>query len=83
LVALIAGIPRTRIFTTTNLEKVVRKLIVAEQISLDGVIQSPGAPREDPSGEFRQGTNMPFARKRNNAPSSSRLQNPDLQHRRA
>lgn len=33
----------------------MRKLIVAEQISLDGVIQSPGAPAEDPSGNFRLG----------------------------
>jgi dihydrofolate reductase len=33
----------------------MRKLIVAEQISLDGVIQSPGTPKEDPSGEFRLG----------------------------
>lgn len=33
----------------------MRKLIVAEQISLDGVIQSPGAPKEDPSGEFHLG----------------------------
>lgn len=33
----------------------MRKLIVAEQISLDGVIQSPGAPNEDPGGEFRLG----------------------------
>src|SRR5262245_603316 len=33
----------------------MRKLIVAEQISLDGVMQSPGAPREDPSGDFRLG----------------------------
>jgi dihydrofolate reductase len=33
----------------------MRKLIVAEQISLDGVIQSPGAPNEDPSGDFRLG----------------------------
>jgi dihydrofolate reductase len=33
----------------------MRKLIVAEQISLDGVIQSPGAPDEDSSGEFRLG----------------------------
>jgi dihydrofolate reductase len=33
----------------------MRKLIVAEQISLDGVIQSPGAPKEDPSAEFRLG----------------------------
>lgn len=33
----------------------MRKLIVAEQISLDGVIQAPGDPREDPSGNFRLG----------------------------
>ena len=33
----------------------MRKLIVAEQISLDGVMQSPGAPDEDPSGAFRLG----------------------------
>jgi len=33
----------------------MRKLIVAEQISLDGVIQSPGGPKEDPSGEFHLG----------------------------
>ena len=33
----------------------MRKLIVAEQISLDGVIQSPGGPKEDPSGDFRLG----------------------------
>jgi dihydrofolate reductase len=33
----------------------MRKLIVAEHISLDGVIQSPGGPKEDPSGDFRLG----------------------------
>jgi dihydrofolate reductase len=33
----------------------MRKLIVAEHISLDGVVQSPGAPEEDPSGGFRLG----------------------------
>jgi dihydrofolate reductase len=33
----------------------MRKLIVAEHISLDGVIQAPGAPQEDPSGDFRLG----------------------------
>jgi len=33
----------------------MRKLIVAEFISLDGVIQAPGGPEEDPSGEFRFG----------------------------
>ena len=33
----------------------MRKLIVAEHLSLDGVMQSPGAPDEDPSGEFRLG----------------------------
>ena len=33
----------------------MRKLIVAEFISLDGVIQAPGGPDEDRSGEFRFG----------------------------
>ena len=33
----------------------MRKLIVAAFISLDGVMQSPGGPKEDPSGEFRLG----------------------------
>lgn len=33
----------------------MRNLIVAEHISLDGVIQSPGGPEEDPSGDFRLG----------------------------
>ena len=37
------------------MEKTMRKLIVAEFISLDGVIQAPGGPDEDPSGEFRFG----------------------------
>ncbi|HEY9532004.1 MAG TPA: dihydrofolate reductase family protein [Burkholderiales bacterium] len=40
------------------------KLIVAEHISLDGVIQSPGAPKEDPSGDFRiGGWTAPYADK--------------------
>jgi len=40
------------------------KLIVAEHISLDGVIQSPGAPKEDPSGDFRiGGWTVPYADK--------------------
>src|SRR4029077_10945872 len=33
----------------------MRKLIVAEHISLDGVVQAPGGPEEDPSGDFRLG----------------------------
>jgi dihydrofolate reductase len=33
----------------------MRKLIVGEFISLDGVIQSPGGPEEDPSNGFRLG----------------------------
>jgi dihydrofolate reductase len=33
----------------------MRKLIVSEQISLDGVIQAPGGPEEDTSGDFRLG----------------------------
>jgi dihydrofolate reductase len=33
----------------------MRKVIVAEFMSLDGVIQGPGGPEEDPSGGFRFG----------------------------
>jgi dihydrofolate reductase len=39
----------------TYLGKSMRKLIVAAFISLDGVVQSPGGPEEDPSGGFRLG----------------------------
>jgi dihydrofolate reductase len=42
-------------FTKANQEKSMRKLIVAAFISLDGVIQAPGGPDEDTSGEFRFG----------------------------
>src|ERR1041384_7670272 len=55
MVAGIVGIPCTTIFTKTNLEDNMRKLIVAEHISLDGIIQAPGGPKEDPSGDFRLG----------------------------
>jgi dihydrofolate reductase len=42
----------------------MRKLIVAEHISLDGVIQAPGGPKEDPSGDFRLGGwTVPYADK--------------------
>ena len=33
----------------------MRKVIVLEFVSLDGVIQSPGGPEEDPSGGFAYG----------------------------
>lgn len=33
----------------------MRKIIVLEHISLDGVIQAPGGPDEDPSGGFKYG----------------------------
>ena len=43
----------------------MRKLIVAEHISLDGVIQAPGAPNEDPSGGFQLGGwTVPYADER-------------------
>jgi len=42
----------------------MRKIIVAEHISLDGIIQSPGSPEEDPSGDFRLGGwTVPYADK--------------------
>ncbi|HEX9021602.1 MAG TPA: dihydrofolate reductase, partial [Nitrospirota bacterium] len=33
----------------------MRKLVVLSFISLDGVMQAPGAPDEDPSGGFSRG----------------------------
>lgn len=42
----------------------MRKIIVAEHISLDGVIQSPGSPQEDTSDNFRLGGwTVPYAHK--------------------
>jgi dihydrofolate reductase len=34
---------------------VMRKIIALEHLSLDGIIQAPGAPTEDPSGGFAYG----------------------------
>jgi dihydrofolate reductase len=33
----------------------MRKIIVLSMISLDGVMQAPGGPKEDPSGDFKYG----------------------------
>jgi hypothetical protein len=33
----------------------MRKIIVLSMISLDGVMQAPGGPKEDPSGGFKFG----------------------------
>jgi dihydrofolate reductase len=39
----------------------MRKVIVAEWMSLDGVVQAPGSPDEDPSGGFEHGGwHIPF-----------------------
>jgi len=37
------------------MERMMRKLIALEHISIDGVIQAPGGPDEDPSGGFAYG----------------------------
>lgn len=42
----------------------MRKLIVNAHVSLDGVMQAPGGPEEDPSGGFRHGGwSAPYASK--------------------
>jgi hypothetical protein len=33
----------------------MRKVIAVAFVGLDGVMQSPGAPEEDPSGDFNYG----------------------------
>ena len=33
----------------------MRKIIVVSMVTLDGVIQAPGGPNEDPSGGFKYG----------------------------
>ena len=33
----------------------MRKIIVQEFMTLDGVIEAPGGPQEDPSGGFKYG----------------------------
>jgi len=39
----------------------VRKIIVGAQVSMDGVMQAPGGPSEDPTGDFKfGGWVMPF-----------------------
>jgi dihydrofolate reductase len=39
----------------------MRRLVVATFVSLDGVMQAPGTPEEDPSGSFRHGGwSVPF-----------------------
>ncbi|CAM3752029.1 dihydrofolate reductase family protein [Bordetella flabilis] len=40
---------------SVDLEKTMRTLTVSAFISLDGVIQAPGGPEEDRSGDFRLG----------------------------
>jgi dihydrofolate reductase len=36
-------------------EKIMRKIIVISMITIDGVLQAPGGPEEDTSGDFKYG----------------------------
>jgi dihydrofolate reductase len=40
---------------TQTKEKIMRKIIAITQVSVDGVMQSPGGPEEDPDNGFRHG----------------------------
>jgi dihydrofolate reductase len=56
----------------------MRKLIGAVFVSLDGVMQAPGGPEEDPSGGFRfGGWTFPFFDESAQAPMSKFLMEPD------
>jgi dihydrofolate reductase len=56
----------------------MRKLTGAVFVSLDGVMQAPGGPEEDPSGGFQfGGWTAPFADESANAPLAKYLIDPD------
>ncbi len=40
---------------TARLESIMRRIVVTTFISLDGVMQAPGGPQEDPTGSFTLG----------------------------
>jgi dihydrofolate reductase len=54
--------PVPLIHSSSNLqEKAMRKIIVGAQISIDGVMQAPGGPTEDPTKGFKfGGWSMPY-----------------------
>lgn len=39
----------------SNMEEDMRKIVVSAFVSLDGVMQAPGGPDEDPTGDFEHG----------------------------
>lgn len=59
-------------------QKRMRKLTGAVFLSLDGVMQAPGAPEEDPSGDFRFGGWVhPFSDESSRAPMNRFLIEPE------
>jgi dihydrofolate reductase len=44
-----------RIFATQTGEEIMRKIIAITHVTLDGIMQAPGGPEEDPRGGFTHG----------------------------
>jgi hypothetical protein len=52
-----ASLRRSRCAATPSVKEIpkMRKVVAVTQMTLDGVMQAPGGPKEDPGGGFGQG----------------------------